>query len=233
VSEFQLLAIGLAPAVIGLSLLISLPNRILSSFGRLSLVFTLAILAPTNPQSYDPQVFVITCLLACLSSILVFAAQLVIPPLSSDSRLRLLLGEASRDLRNPDVRRRSDLAPEEATFRDATRIEQIVAASGTSASNQWVVNKAMWCFDRAATLRRCSAELDGLATGPLTGAVDSARAALARRNSSEILAAAEELRETAGQHHVSANPACAALVLASVAFSPSRPATGSIEMSEP
>ena len=229
VSEFQLLAIGLAPVVIGLSLLISLPNRILSSLGRLSLVFTLAILAPTNPQSYDPQVFVITCLLSCLSAILVFAAQLAIPPLSGDSRLRLLLGEASRDLNNPESRRRPDLAPEEAAFRDATRIDQIVAASGTSSSGQSAIDKAIRCFDRATTLRRCGAELDGLATGPLSGAADIARAALARRNSGEILAAARALRETAAQRHVSANSACAALVLASVILGPSEAATGPIE----
>jgi len=229
VSEFQLLAIGLAPVVIGLSLLISLPNRILSSLGRLSLVFTLAILAPTNPQSYDPQAFVITCLLSCLSAVLVFAAQLAIPPLSSDSRLRLLLGEASRDQDNPE-RRRSDLAPEEAAFRDASRIDQVVAASGTSASGQSAIDKAIRCFDRAATLRICSAELDGLATGPLRDAADTARAALVRRNSSEILAAAGALRETSTQHRVSADSACAALVLASVIFRPSETAAGPIEM---
>jgi uncharacterized membrane protein YccC len=94
VSEFPLLAIGLAPVVIGLALLIAHPNRMLSSFGRLTLVFTMAILAPTNPQNYDPQLFVITTLFACLSSILTFAAQLLIPPVSNDRRLRLLLADA-------------------------------------------------------------------------------------------------------------------------------------------
>ena len=55
VSEFQLLAIGLAPLVIGAALLITLPSGILPPLGRLSLVFTLVILAPSNPQSYDPR----------------------------------------------------------------------------------------------------------------------------------------------------------------------------------
>ena len=72
VSEFPLLAIGLAPVVIGLALLIAHPNRMLSSLGRLTLVFTMAILAPSNPQNYDPQLFVITTLFACLSSILTY-----------------------------------------------------------------------------------------------------------------------------------------------------------------
>ena len=98
VSEFPLLAIGLAPVVIGLALLIAHPNRMLSSLGRLTLVFTMAILAPSNPQNYDPQLFVIMTLFACLSSILTFAVQLLIPPLSNDRRLRLLLADVRRDL---------------------------------------------------------------------------------------------------------------------------------------
>jgi len=233
VSAFQLLAIGLAPVVIGLSLLISLPNRILSSLGRLTLVFTLAVLAPTNPQSYDPQTFVITCLFVCLSSILVFAAQLLIPPLSNDRRLRLLLGETRSELGHLDIQRHHDLAPEEATFRDATRIELIVAAGGGSALNRWALDEAMCCFDEAATLRRCSTELNRLATGPLADVAEAARAALARRNGSAALAAAEALRKTAAQRDLNVDSACAALVLASIAFDPSQSASGSVEKRQP
>ena len=212
VSEFQLLAIGLAPVVIGLSLLISLPHRLLSPLGRLTLVFTLAILTPTNPQSYDPNVFVITCLLSCLSSILVFAAQLILPPLSSERRLDLLLSETHRDVGHPNAH----LESEEATFRDATRIDQIVAAGGGVTSRPGTIDQAMHCFDRSTTLRRCSAELKRLTPGPLAEAANAARTAVTRRDARAILAAAEALRLAAAQHQVPANSACAVLVLASV-----------------
>ncbi len=232
VSEFQLLAIGLAPVVIGLALLMSLPNPLLSSLGRLSLVFTFAVLAPTNPQSYDPTTFVITCLFACLSSILVFAAQRLFPPPSSERRLHLLLGETRREPRPSSVRRHRSLAPEEAAFRDAARIQQIMMASGATAKPD-VFDNVMHCFDRAAAFRRCDAELDRLATGPLADAAAAARTALNRRNGAECLAAAETLRETVERRGLSADVACAALVLASVVFSPSPPASGSIEGRQP
>ena len=96
-----MLAIGLAPVVIGLALLIAHPNRMLSSLGRLTLVFTMAILAPSNPQNYDPQLFVITTLFACLSSILTFAVQLVIPPLSNDRQAPAAAGRCAPRSRPP------------------------------------------------------------------------------------------------------------------------------------
>ncbi|WP_339038138.1 FUSC family protein [Bradyrhizobium symbiodeficiens] len=228
VSEFALLAIGLAPVVIGLALLISLPNPLLSSLGRLSLVFTLAILAPTNPQSYDPLVFVITCTLACLAALLTFAAQVLIPPLSGKRRLQLLLTESRgkrSGLRDRPGRR---LSPEEAAFREATRVQQIVAASSSLAQGQCAVDEAMNDFDRSIALERCDAELDRLKDGPLAEAADIGRAALARRDAGLLLAAAGQLRRAATQRDLSAEAACAALVLASVTLGPSTSAAGSI-----
>ncbi|WP_128923474.1 FUSC family protein [Bradyrhizobium guangxiense] len=222
VSEFQLLAMGLAPVVIGLALLISLPNPILSSLGRLVLVFTIAVLAPTNPQSYAPGVFLETSLFACLSAVLVFAAQSLLPPLSGDRRVRLLLGETHRELRDLDSGRARDLAPEEAAFRDAARIEQIVTANGALPLDGQITAKAMRGFDQAEALRRCRAELDRLRQGPLAGAAQDAQDALARRNTSAILAAAEALRQAAARSNLSANSAIAMLIPASGAFAPSQ-----------
>jgi uncharacterized membrane protein YccC len=227
VSEFQLLAIGLAPFVIGPALLMTLPNRIVSSLGRLVLVFTLAVLAPTNPQTYDPETFLVTSLFTCLAAILLFAAQLLLPPWSNDRRLRQLLSEARRDLRSLDIRRRQHLAPEEATFRDAARIDQIVTASAT-APNSPALDEAMRRFDQTATLRLCGSELGRLANGPLAGAADAAQTALAQRNASAVLASAKALREAAPRHDPPADSACGALVLASVVFS-----NGSIDRGEP
>lgn len=229
VSEFQLLAIGLAPVVIGLSLLISLPNPLLSSLGRLTLVFTMAIFAPANPQSYDPNVFVITCFLSTLAAVLTYAAQTVIPPLSNDRRLKLLIDAARNEAGRIDLRQRLRLAPQEAAFRDSTWIQQIVAASGTSASGKLAVETAMRDIDRAAAMRRCRVELDRLPAGPLADAAKAARASLTRHNAGEIWRAAETLREAAAQYGLNANPACAALALASFAFRPPARASETIE----
>jgi uncharacterized membrane protein YccC len=233
VSEFQLLAIGLAPVIIGLALPISLPNGTLSSLGRLTLVFTLVVLAPTNPQSYDPEVFLVTCLFACLSSVLVFAAQLLLPSLSGDRRILLLLGEARTELSGMNAGQSRHLAPEEAAFRDAARIEQIMTANDTSACNDQVVVDAMRCFDRAAILRRCRAELGRLAASPLADAARAAQDALTLRNGRAILVAAEALRRAAAESNRFANSAVAELVLASVAFDLSQPATGSSQRKQP
>jgi uncharacterized membrane protein YccC len=217
VSEFQLLAIGLAPFIIGPALLMTLPNRILSPLCRLVLVFMFAVLAPTNPQAYDPETFLVTSLFVCLAAILPFAAQLLLPPWSNDRRIRQLLSEARHDLHSLDIRRRQHLAPEQATFRDAARIEQIVTASAAAPDSPGL-DEAMRLFDQAASLRRCGTELDRLVNGPLAGAADAARAALAQRNANAVLASAKALHEAAPRHGSAAVSACGALVLASFVF---------------
>jgi uncharacterized membrane protein YccC len=231
VSGFPLLAIGLAPVVIGSALLIAMPSR--SSLGRLILIFTLTIFDATNPQNYDPQIYLVTCFFACLAAILLFAAHLLIPPLSNDRRLQLLLDETRRDLSNLDAQPHPHATPEEAAFHDATRIERIVTASGASPFYDQVVDEAMCCFDRAATLRQGHAELDRLATGPLAGAAHTARRALAQRDRSMILAAAAALRKAAAQHGLTADSTCAALALASVVFAPAQSAPRSADRGQP
>ena len=227
VSEFQLLAIGLAPFVIGPALLMSLPNPKLAGLGRLVLVFMLAVLAPTNPQTYDPLTFLITSLFVCLATLIPFAAQLLLPPWSNDRKLRQLLSEARRAPRGLHFRRRRHLAPEEANFRDCTGIEQIVTASGP-APDPAVLDDAMRYFDRVAALRFCRSELDRLADGPLADAADAARTALGQLNANAMLAAAKALRAAALRHGWPDDSACGALVLASVVFS-----TGSGARGEP
>ena len=212
VSEFQLLAIGLAPVVIGLALLISLPNPLLSALGRLTLVFTLAIFAPSNPQSYDPLTFLITCLLAAVASTMAFAAQLLLPPLSPDRRLQILLDEMYRE--PEDLRATRDLAPAEIQFRDATRIATIRAAAVGDPMNQATIEEGMGFFDRAAILRRSRVELECLTIEPLASAAKLAQASLGY-GASTILAAARDLHDAADQDPAAAKPACATLVLAS------------------
>ncbi|XUJ33467.1 hypothetical protein ACQ5SK_37720 [Bradyrhizobium japonicum] len=174
-----------------------------------------------------------TCLFAQLSSVLVFAAQLLLPSLSGERRIRLLLDEAYRELSRLDSGRARHLAPEEAAFRDAARIEQILTAKGATAPPPQVVAEALRCFDEAVVLRRCHAELDRLAETSLGEAVRAARAALTLRDGGAILTAAEALRQTAAQENLSIEPVLAALVPASIVFEPSQSFAGSGQGTHP
>jgi len=143
VDAFPLLAICLAPVIIGLALAISLPNPIVSVLGRLNLIFVVAILGPSNPQNYDPQTFLLSGLFSCLATTLVLATQTLVPPLSTHRKLALLFDACRREFDTGTYWRDRRWSPEEATFFDATLIEQIVSAGGTSNSNRRELAAAM------------------------------------------------------------------------------------------
>jgi uncharacterized membrane protein YccC len=217
-TAFPLLAIALAPFVIGAALLITVPNRTISTFGQLNLVFILVLLAPSNPQTYDPQSFLFSVLFLLLATGLLFVAEILIPPVSRDRRLQWLLASVQQDLNHLPSRRRQRVAPEEAMFRDASRIAQILVAAGNAPGHEATVEEAMASFDQAAALRLCEVELKHLTQGPFGIEVDAAYAALAERDTDSIVASAHALREAASLQDIAVNGASAALVFASVAF---------------
>ena len=59
---FPVLAIAVAPFTIGAALLMKSQNLPWSSLGRVNLLFMMVILASSNPQTYNPQVFLFTSL---------------------------------------------------------------------------------------------------------------------------------------------------------------------------
>jgi uncharacterized membrane protein YccC len=59
---FPVLAIAIAPFAVGASLLMKSQNLLWSSLGRVNLLFMMVILASSNPQTYNPQVFLFTSL---------------------------------------------------------------------------------------------------------------------------------------------------------------------------
>jgi uncharacterized membrane protein YccC len=222
-TTFPLLAIGLAPFMIGAALLMTLPNRILSALGRLNLVFILLLLAPSNPQTYNPQTFLFSALFLLLATGLLFAAEIVIPPASNDRRRHWLLASAHRDLHRLPSHGERALAPEEAMFRDAGRVAQILAAGSDVPQHRPAMEEAMAIFDQAATLRLCEVELDRLAHGPLRIEVGAAYTSLVKRDPGAIVASAHALNEAASIRDISVADASAALVLASVTFTSPRP----------
>ncbi|QIG99508.2 FUSC family protein [Bradyrhizobium sp. 6(2017)] len=221
-TAFPLLAIALAPFMIGAALLMTVPNRIVSALGRLNLVFILVLFAPSNPETYNPQTFLFSVLFLVLATSLLFAADILIPPVSPDRHRQWLLASARRDLRLLPSWQNQELAPEEALFRDAGRIAEILAVGGSTPEHQAAVEEAMAAFDQAAALRLGQLELDRLMRGPLRAEARAAHAALGRRDPASMIAAAEALRQGASLGDVTVAGASAALVLASVVFTPPR-----------
>jgi uncharacterized membrane protein YccC len=217
-TAFPLLAISLAPFIIGAALLITLPNRLLSALGRFNLIFILVLLAPSNPQTYNPQTFLLSVLLLLLATGLLFATQILIPPVSSDRCRQWLQTSARRDLQHLPSRWKEYLAPEEAMFRDSGRIARLLSVDSNAREYRGTVEEVMAIFDRAATLRLCEAELDYLENGPLRIQVDAARGALEARDARSMLSSAHALHQAQSAGGVSATSASAVLVLAGAAF---------------
>ena len=208
VTAYPVLAIGLFPFVAVPALLMTSTNPGILSFGRSNLVFTIAVFAPSNPQSYNPQSFLFASLFLCTAAFLLFVFQNLVPPLSGPGRIRILLAEARRDLSS----RHTQPAPEEAMFRDAVRVSQIVVANGHSQSSNPRIVDAIRYFDQAAALRLARATLDRLPAGIPLGLRRLGEDAVANADGVLMLHVAQALASTSGHDPRSADPAGALAV---------------------
>jgi uncharacterized membrane protein YccC len=219
VTGFPLLAIALAPFMIGAAVLSTLPHRLVSALGRLNLIFILVILGPSNPQTYNPETYLFTSLFVCVATALLLAAQTLIPPVSGERRQLWLVASARRELGQLVSGRDRRLAPEEAMFRDATRIGQILGAGPQQCA---VLDGALSCFDQAAAIRLCEAGLARLAGSPLSALAEAARRALSARDGRRIRDAAHDLRNAA-QDRLAGALLLAGIVLNEPAATEARP----------
>jgi hypothetical protein len=174
----------------------------------------MVILAPSNPQTYNPQAFLFTSVFIIAAAALLLAAQTLIPPVSDDKRKMRLLAEARGDLQEPADK--SGESPEEATFRDASRIGQFLAAGGARDSR--ALAEMLSCFDQSAMVRLCNAKLTQLVEGPLATLADEARAAIGKRDTPTLRTIAHRLRETAPQKDSIEADVAACLVLTGKVF---------------
>src|SRR5215472_19353688 len=211
---FPLLAIAMAPFTIGAAVLMKSQNLLWSSLGRVNLLFIPIMLAPGNPQTYNPQSFLFTSLFLVVAASLLLAAQTLIPPVSDDERRTRLVAEARSELQEPP--HQNGEAPEEATFRNASRIGQFLAVGG--AQNSRALAEMLSCFDQSAMVRLCDAKLMPLAEGPLATLADKARAAIVNRDTPALRTIAHRLRETAAQKGSIEADVAACLVLTSKIF---------------
>jgi uncharacterized membrane protein YccC len=124
---FPVLALGMAPAIIGAGLLVASGNPRLAPIGTLLLVFTPLLLSPSNPESYDPQTYLINGTLAVLAVIALFIMLATVLPTGDVCKrawiLRSLRTEFRRALRAPRLRLDADAL----AFRDADRLGQLGA----------------------------------------------------------------------------------------------------------
>lgn len=223
VSEFQLLALALAPFMIGATVLMTWPNPLLSALGRLNLIFILAIFAPSNPPSYDPQAFLFSSLFVCVATALLLMAQILIPAESSERRQRWIMASAQRDFEHVLSGRDRRLAPEEAMFRDATRIGRI-AAGGLSPRDSPVLTEALSYFDRAAAIRLCRDSLTRLAEVSLSDLATEAQMALAEQDTQRLRDVGRAVKGAAGAERALAEEISGELTLAAAVIDAATPA---------
>jgi hypothetical protein len=190
----------------------------------------MVIFSPSNPQTYNPQAFVFSSLFVCLGIGLLLAAQFLVPPVSQDRRRRWLIASARHELGLVPSRSDRRYAPEEAMFRDAVRVGQIVAAGGTDLQHRISIQEALSYFDQAAAIRLSDAKLTqlvgDLTDNPLASLAAEARTALVDRDAQRIRASARSLREAAPGDESLAIATSAALLLAGAVIeaAPSQPA---------
>ena len=194
VDQFPLLAIGMAPCVLGAALLFTLPNARISSIGFLVLVYYPILLSPANPQDYNPETYLFRSFLAIMAVILVFAVLWTILPASDDLRRRWYLKSARAELHDLLAGRRSRHRDDDALFRDADRIGQLAAlqpADGDERRDD--LRQALNIFGLAAAARRIHtalAKLSGRTDAHLLG---DGYVALAANDASRLRAAAAAL----------------------------------------
>jgi uncharacterized membrane protein YccC len=157
-TEFPLLALALAPFIIGATIAKTLPNPIVAALGRLNLIFILILVSPSNPQPYDPNIFLFSVLFLVAGIGVLLAGQLLIPPPSGETRLGWLLASARRELDHVLSRRDGRWAPEEAMFRDTVRIAQLAAATAPGPQQRTILGEALSHFDQTAAIRLRSVE---------------------------------------------------------------------------
>lgn len=134
VDAFPLLAIAMAPPVIGACLLASSQDPKMKGIGTLLLVFFPVFLSPSNPQDYSPQSFLIFGLLGTVAALLL-ALWLVLLPAASDARRRRWLVRSAADDLASATRRKGGWRPAEAAYRSADRIGQL-AGLGADADTE-------------------------------------------------------------------------------------------------
>jgi hypothetical protein len=221
VTEFPLLALALAPFVIGATVAATRPHPMVASLGRLNLIFILVILSPSNPQSYDANSFLFVVLFLGTGIGLLLGAQTLIPPESIERRQRWIMASVRRDFELALSKHDRRLAPEEAMFRDAARIGQI-PASGASQRDSAVLVEALSYFDRATAIRLCRESVARLAETSLSHLAVEVQEALAAEDTQHLRDIGLNLKDAVDADGALAKEIGSELVLAAIVIDAAR-----------
>jgi hypothetical protein len=124
------------------------------------------ILAPANPQVYNPETYLFYSFMAITSVVLLFVLLWTVLPTSDALRRRWYLTSAQAEMRDLLAGGRSRRLDDEALFRDADRIGQLAAlqpADGDERRDD--LRQALDIFGRAAAVRRVRTTLAELSAG--------------------------------------------------------------------
>src|SRR5260221_4780065 len=168
----------MAPSVIAAALLLTIPTPKLATIAFLVLVFFAVILAPTNPQVYNPESYLFYSFMAITSVVLLFVLLWTVLPTSDALRRRWYLTSAQAEMRELLAGGRSRRLDDEALFRDADRIGQLAALQPANDDERRDdLRQALDIFGRAAAVRQVRtmlAEVSARAAGRLVGYSHSA-----------------------------------------------------------
>jgi uncharacterized membrane protein YccC len=178
IDQFAWLAIALAPPTVGATLLQSSAKASHAVFGFVLLCYVPMILAPSNPESFNPESFLQLSLFTIVAGAVVYFSLIVFPPPSEQRRLRWMLEDAREDawrtLQNP-----TSIPIEEAIFRDADRIGQIAVSVPQAEGASGALERALLLTETAAAARAthaalADAETDDLAASSALATFDGA-----------------------------------------------------------
>lgn len=123
--QFPLLALAMAPTIIGASLMAKIGKPKLAATGTLVLVLFPIVLSPSNPQSYDAQEFLSSSVLLVLAIMLLFVCLATILPTDDALRRRWIMRSSWDEFRRATQGRFGRYGTSEAAYRDADRIAQL------------------------------------------------------------------------------------------------------------
>ncbi|MEH3119034.1 MAG: FUSC family protein [Methylorubrum populi] len=188
---FPLLAIAMAPVIFfGCFLSLNPPTF---TVGFITIVFFPALMAPDNPQSYDPQTFLLNALLVVAAAVILFLTVRLVLPISASRHRAFALEEARRDLAEALAGEGGDATTR--TSLDADRLFQFSAwNSGSGAVRRASLHHAFALAQLEAAAARAHAQLRHLrGVGELVPLIGRAREALASARSAELDRAARDL----------------------------------------
>jgi uncharacterized membrane protein YccC len=147
IDAFPLFCLGLFPSVmLGIFLLTS-SNRYVGLIGSLFTVFTLVVMAPTNPPEYDAAAYLVTGLLMIIATSIVFVSAEILLP-TTDRNRRVWVLRACRHALAKALRRPEGRVAAGDTLLDASRLAALAASTDPGgASRTSDLATVFWLMD--------------------------------------------------------------------------------------